>query len=131
MQRNSGDNSHPAKGWEHTCLRPPGNSSAGYARSEYSDYSDNAGSVTSIHGSSHKEKGKIPEVIDMALLEDVPSWLRSLRLHKYTPIFEKYHWKQIVLFNDAELEGMGVSALGARRKMLKVFQEICLLATVG
>lgn len=55
---------HPAKGWEHTSLRPPGSP---YANSDYSDLSDDgrAGS------SSHKEKGKIPDTIDFALLEGI------------------------------------------------------------
>ncbi|RKP19221.1 hypothetical protein ROZALSC1DRAFT_5756, partial [Rozella allomycis CSF55] len=52
---------------------------------------------------------------------DVPAWLRSLRLHKYSPIFEKMNWKSMIYLTDEQLEAMGVSALGARRKMLKVF----------
>ncbi|EPZ32653.1 Cornichon domain-containing protein [Rozella allomycis CSF55] len=66
-----------------------------------------------------REKGKIPDSIDLDLLEDVPAWLRSLRLHKYSPIFEKMNWKSMIYLTDEQLEAMGVSALGARRKMLK------------
>ncbi|OUM65504.1 hypothetical protein PIROE2DRAFT_22632, partial [Piromyces sp. E2] len=52
---------------------------------------------------------------------DIPTWLRSLRLHKYTPIFESMSWKEMVILNDDELTQKGVAALGARRKLLKVF----------
>ena len=77
------------------------------------------------------EKGKIPESVDWKLLDDVPAWLRSLRLHKYTPVFsgpdskktpegKPYTWKEMVYLDNAALENMGVCALGARRKMTKV-----------
>ena len=59
------------------------------------------------------------EAIDLTLLGDIPAWLRSLRLHKYTPNFEHSHWKEMVMLDDAGLEGKGVGALGARRKLLK------------
>lgn len=59
------------------------------------------------------------ESIDMNLLNDVPSWLRSLRLHKYTTNFEKKTWQEMVKMDDAALEANGVLALGARRKLLK------------
>lgn len=59
------------------------------------------------------------EAIDLSLLGDVASWLRSLRLHKYTSNFEGSNWKEMIMLDDAGLEGKGVSALGARRKLLK------------
>lgn len=55
----------------------------------------------------------------MALLEDVSAWLRSLRLHKYTPNFETSTWQDMIKLDDAALEAKGVGALGARRKLLK------------
>ncbi|KAF8529308.1 hypothetical protein BU17DRAFT_80540 [Hysterangium stoloniferum] len=67
---------------------------------------------------------KVDEEIDPALLEDVPAWLRSLRLHKYTPNFEKMTWRQMVVMNEQQLEEKGVAALGARRKMLKTFEQV-------
>lgn len=70
------------------------------------------------------EKGKIPEAVDWKLLEDVPGWLRSLRLHKYTSIFQGKQWKEMIYYDDAKLESMGVGALGARRKLIKVFHMI-------
>ena len=67
---------------------------------------------------------KPDEEVDPALLEDVPSWLRSLRLHKYTPNFEGMTWRQMVVMNEQQLEEKGVAALGARRKMLKTFEHV-------
>ncbi|BGP24636.1 Flap-structured DNA-binding and RNA-binding protein [Rhodotorula toruloides] len=64
------------------------------------------------------------EPLDMNLLGDTPAWLRSLRLHKYTPNFEGVGWKEMVLLGDKDLEDKGVSALGARRKLLKVFETV-------
>jgi hypothetical protein len=55
---------------------------------------------------------------------DIPSWLRSLRLHKYTPLFERMTWKEMVRLTDQDLIDKGVAALGARRKMIKVFEMV-------
>ncbi|CDR99588.1 hypothetical protein [Sporisorium scitamineum] len=64
------------------------------------------------------------EIADLATLEDVPAWLRQLRLHKYTPNFETSHWKEMVVMDHKQLEDKGVAALGARRKMLKTFELV-------
>ena len=64
------------------------------------------------------------EVADISVLNDVPAWLRHLRLHKYTPNFEHSNWREMVLMDDHDLEQMGVAALGARRKMLKTFEAV-------
>ncbi|GAA5911243.1 Vts1p [Sporobolomyces salmoneus] len=64
------------------------------------------------------------EPLDFSLLGDTPSWLRSLRLHKYTPNFEGIGWKEMVKMTDEDLEKRGVSALGARRKLIKVFETV-------
>ncbi|EIW81090.1 hypothetical protein CONPUDRAFT_104262 [Coniophora puteana RWD-64-598 SS2] len=67
---------------------------------------------------------KDEEDFDPSLLGDIPAWLRSLRLHKYTPNFEHMNWKDVVALDDAGLEAKGVAALGARRKMLKTFEVV-------
>lgn len=72
-------------------------------------------------GGGDKEK---EEEVDVSLLNDVPGWLRSLRLHKYTPNFEGVGWKEMVVMDEAKLEQMGVAALGARRKLLKTFEAV-------
>ncbi|KAJ3103939.1 hypothetical protein HDU97_009751 [Phlyctochytrium planicorne] len=127
---------HPGDGWGHVNLgvgvqgglRAPGSPSGGYAPSDYSDSYDEYGldgvDSDGRQKGTHKEKGKIPEAVDLDSLSDIPSWLRSLRLHKYTPIFEGYDWKDMIKLNDDGLQAHGVSALGARRKLLKVFELI-------
>jgi hypothetical protein len=67
---------------------------------------------------------KAEDDVDPALLNDVPAWLRSLRLHKYTPNFEGCAWQDMVVMDEAQLEAKGVAALGARRKMLKTFEIV-------
>ncbi|KYK54540.1 SAM domain-containing protein [Drechmeria coniospora] len=61
---------------------------------------------------------------DPTLLQDIPSWLRSLRLHKYTDNLKDMKWTDLIELNDQALEDRGVNALGARRKMLKVFEQV-------
>ena len=57
---------------------------------------------------------------DPSLLKDIPAWLRSLRLHKYTDNLKDLKWTELVELDDKALEERGVNALGARNKMLKV-----------
>ncbi|KAJ2588019.1 Flap-structured DNA-binding and RNA-binding protein [Coemansia sp. RSA 1722] len=64
--------------------------------------------------------------IDLSLVRDIPAWLRSLRLHKYTDCFADMDWTDVVALNDEQLQAKGVAALGARRKMLKVFEAVAL-----
>lgn len=61
---------------------------------------------------------------DPTLLQDIPSWLRSLRLHKYTDNLKNMKWTDLVELDEKGLEDRGVNALGARRKMLKVFEQV-------
>jgi hypothetical protein len=78
------------------------------------------GSGSRIDGGTPKAE----EDVDPALLNDVPAWLRSLRLHKYTPNFEGTTWQEMVIMDEAQLEAKGVAALGARRKMMKTFEVV-------
>lgn len=55
---------------------------------------------------------------------DIPQWLRSLRLHKYTPCLGKLSRAELLAMDDADLERLGVAALGARRKLLRLFFTI-------
>jgi len=57
---------------------------------------------------------------DLTLLQDIPNWLRSLRLHKYTDNLKDMNWTELIELDDEGLEKRGVAAVGARRKMLKV-----------
>ncbi|WVQ61940.1 uncharacterized protein L199_000073 [Kwoniella botswanensis] len=65
-----------------------------------------------------------PDDVDLKILEDTAGWLRVLRLHKYTPNFEKSSWKEMVEMNDQDLQDKGISAQGARTKFLKVFYNV-------
>ncbi|PFH55111.1 hypothetical protein XA68_10680 [Ophiocordyceps unilateralis] len=68
---------------------------------------------------------------DPSLLQDIPSWLRSLRLHKYTDNLKDMKWTELIELDDRALEDRGVNALGARRKMLKVFEQVKEARTEG
>jgi len=79
----------------------------------------------------HHQRGRSPrgrrgsskppeDPTDPGLLQDIPAWLRSLRLHKYTDNLKDLKWQELVELDDDGLEKRGVNALGARRKMLKV-----------
>lgn len=57
---------------------------------------------------------------DLALLKDIPNWLRTLRLHKYTDNLKDMRWQDLVALDDEGLEKRGVAAKGARTKLLKV-----------
>ncbi|KAK7206940.1 hypothetical protein BZA70DRAFT_275389 [Myxozyma melibiosi] len=63
-------------------------------------------------------------VPDDELLDDIPAWLRSLRLHKYTDNLKTLKWQDLVRLSAEDLDARGVSAMGARRKMLKVFEVV-------
>lgn len=61
-----------------------------------------------------------PDDVDIKILDDVSSWLRVLRLHKYTTNFEHSNWRDMVQMTDQDLQDKGVAAQGARSKFLKV-----------
>jgi len=112
-----------------THLTPPGvvqygdeNGEVGY-HSDHSDASHNAKNLSSGGGGKNKKKQN-DDTVDFNLLQDIPQWLRSLRLHKYTPVFEGMNYREIIELDDSELEQKGVAALGARRKMLKEFEKV-------
>ncbi|GIZ47637.1 hypothetical protein CKM354_001072300 [Cercospora kikuchii] len=61
---------------------------------------------------------------DLALLRDIPNWLRTLRLHKYTDNLKDMNWQDLVKLDEEGLEKKGVAAKGARTKLLKVFEQV-------
>ena len=67
---------------------------------------------------------KEEEDYDPTLLHGVSGWLRTLRLHKYTPNFEGMLWKDMVVMDEQALEAQGITALGACRKMLITFEVV-------
>ncbi|KAK9457718.1 hypothetical protein V1511DRAFT_486301 [Dipodascopsis uninucleata] len=90
-----------------------------------SSASSTTSTVSSVSSSSISSSGKHKDdPTDMTLLRDIPTWLRSLRLHKYTDNLKDLHWSDLVELTDEQLISRGVNALGARRKMLKVFEQV-------
>lgn len=65
-----------------------------------------------------------PEDFKPEMLDDIPGWLRGLRLHKYTSCFDGMPWQEMVVLDDAGLEAKGVAALGARRRLLRTFEQV-------
>lgn len=61
---------------------------------------------------------------DPTLLANIPAWLKSLRLHKYSEALGGKPWFELIYMDDEMLEKVGVSALGARRKLLKAFAVV-------
>lgn len=83
----------------------------------------NTASPLSVRGESSNSSMPI-EVTNIELLNNIPAWLKLLRLHKYTDCLKDIHWKELIELNDEQLEEKGVKALGARRKLLKAFDVI-------
>lgn len=83
-----------------------------------------ASSLTSLAGTSMPN-----EIASLELLNNIPAWLKLLRLHKYTDCLRNIYWKDLVSLSDQELEDRGVRALGARRKLLKAFETVRLART--
>jgi hypothetical protein len=87
--------------------------------------SDHSDMVRGRSPRGRRGSSKPPEdPTDPTLLQDIPAWLRSLRLHKYTDNLKDMKWTDLVELDDKALEDRGVNALGARRKMLKVFDQV-------
>jgi hypothetical protein len=64
------------------------------------------------------------EDFDPEMLNDIPAWLRTLRLHKYTACFDGLPWQEMVVLDDSALESRGIVALGARRRLLRTFEHV-------
>lgn len=87
--------------------------------------SDHSDMVRGRSPRGRRGSSKPPEdPTDPSLLQDIPSWLRSLRLHKYTDHLKDMSWPELIELDNDALEARGVNALGARRKMLKVFEQV-------
>ncbi|XP_072164712.1 protein Smaug homolog 1-like [Diadema setosum] len=56
-------------------------------------------------------------------MKDVPAWLKSLRLHKYTSLFEKLDYKEMMMLTEKQLEEMDVTK-GARNKIMLSIQKL-------
>ncbi|PFH52058.1 hypothetical protein AMATHDRAFT_2541 [Amanita thiersii Skay4041] len=102
---------YPGSALRHSSLRSSGLKSAGLKSAGLDSASSNM--------ATPKEEDFNPEV-----LSDVPAWLRSLRLHKYTTCFEGMSWQEMVALDDTALEKKGIATLGARRRLLRTFEIV-------
>lgn len=85
----------------------------------------NSGSITNNHSAAPTNNSMTSEnLCDPSLLKNIPAWLKSLRLHKYSNCLSNLPWYTLIYLTDEELEVKGVSALGARRKLLKAFNIV-------
>ncbi|KXS19748.1 hypothetical protein M427DRAFT_131735 [Gonapodya prolifera JEL478] len=81
--------------------------------------------VSATYGYPQKDRYTKQEGVDLELFsKDIPGWLRSVRLHKYIPNLEGLDWRELIMMNEEQLAMKGVTALGARRKMLKIFEQM-------
>jgi len=55
---------------------------------------------------------------------DLRAWLRCLRLHKYESIFQKPSRQTFLTWSATDLESAGVTAMGARNKFLRLFEQL-------
>lgn len=84
----------------------------------------NQHSSTPVQSPSQSNTSMPAEVTSTELLENIPAWLKLLRLHKYTESLKDIPWQELIELSDEQLEAKGVKALGARRKLLKAFDVI-------
>lgn len=80
--------------------------------------------LSSTSLSSASNSSMPADVSNIDLLNNIPAWLKLLRLHKYTECLKDIPWRELVELDNDELEARGVIALGARRKLLKAFQVV-------
>ncbi|KAG4304524.1 hypothetical protein PORY_001917 [Pneumocystis oryctolagi] len=86
--------------------------------------SDNSDAIAA-NRKGRRVASKPPEnPVNDLLLNDIPAWLRGLRLHKYSDNLGNMNWEELIEMTDEQLEMKGVTALGARRKLLKSFDQI-------
>ncbi|KTB02508.1 Protein VTS1 [Nakaseomyces glabratus] len=81
--------------------------------------SSNNGNSSS--GASSNSSMNPKSLTDPKLLNNIPIWLKTLRLHKYSDILNDLSWEKLIYLEDEDLLKRGVLALGARRKLLKAF----------
>ncbi|ODV80823.1 uncharacterized protein CANTADRAFT_88730 [Suhomyces tanzawaensis NRRL Y-17324] len=85
---------------------------------------ENLSGINSPNSASSSNSSMPADVTNIELLNNIPAWLKLLRLHKYTDYLKDIPWKQLVEMSNEELEATGVVALGARRKLLKAFDVV-------
>ncbi|ANB14383.1 Vts1p [Sugiyamaella lignohabitans] len=122
-------NGSPMPSNKHNISTSPQDRKSGLSKVSYGHQDSPSRDMTTSPAPLGTPKKDAP--VDIELLQDIGAWLRSLRLHKYTDNLSDLNWKDLVELTDADLEKRGVNALGARRKMLKVFEQVKEAQQVG
>ena len=78
---------------------------------------------SSLHSLQQKVSPGCVFVMEGSGMRDVPIWLKNLRLHKYTGLFEKMSYEEMMSLTDEWLEGHGVTK-GATNKILQNLQKL-------
>ncbi|XP_065520391.1 protein Smaug homolog 2 [Lathamus discolor] len=77
-------------------------------------------------GSEHTEEGPAGRNSfqeDGSGMKDVPSWLKSLRLHKYAALFSQMSYEEMMTLTEHHLESQNVTK-GARHKIALSIQKL-------
>ncbi|XP_032942617.1 LOW QUALITY PROTEIN: protein Smaug homolog 2-like [Catharus ustulatus] len=76
-------------------------------------------------GSEHTEEpgGRNSFQEDGSGMKDVPSWLKSLRLHKYAALFAQMSYEEMMTLTERHLESQNVTK-GARHKIALSIQKL-------
>jgi hypothetical protein len=104
-----------SSGLRSSALKSAGLKSAGFQSAGL----NSSGLDTPNSSASPRIEDFVPE-----MLSDIPGWLRTLRLHKYTACFDGLPWQELVVLDDSALESRGIVALGARRRLLRTFEHV-------
>uniref|UniRef100_A0A8D3A3C7 Protein Smaug homolog 1 n=1 Tax=Scophthalmus maximus TaxID=52904 RepID=A0A8D3A3C7_SCOMX len=100
---------------DHAPLSPQSSiASSGSGGSEHLDEAG-LGGGSGLHRSSFHDHG--------SGMRDVPSWLKSLRLHKYAALFSTMTYDEMMSLNEDQLEAQKVTK-GARHKIVISIQKL-------
>jgi hypothetical protein len=110
----------------HLCADSACASSLGYVRGKERKRNVNVDrvKVPSSPSSSCSSSSSCGFDLRTDLAGNVPSWLRWHRLHKYTDKLGYFSFEMLINLTDTQLESLGVEAVGARRKLLRLFNLI-------
>ncbi|CAJ0941327.1 unnamed protein product [Ranitomeya imitator] len=87
--------------------------------------SEEASSVASSGSEQTEELGSGRNTFqeDGSGMKDVPSWLKSLRLHKYASLFAQMSYEEMMMLTEQHLESQNVTK-GARHKIALSIQKL-------
>ncbi|CAD5232239.1 unnamed protein product [Bursaphelenchus xylophilus] len=117
--------------------QPPRRNSKGNPRKQYSNPRSNTASRSNSYNMQNTNSfNKRPANFSPGLVQsvqstynfhpgmkDIPIWLKGLRLHKYTKLFEEMTYDQMMRLNESALEKKQVTK-GARRKILQSLEKL-------